>query len=328
MTAIVSCSNPSTPSPPVPAAPTVSCPADVQVVVADGGGVAVTFPPPQAAGGSAPLTVSCATPSGGLFPLGSTPVVCTATDSGARTAQCTFRVTVTLSPLLKGTKILAFGDSITAGEVSPPSQPTIKYLDPLNSYPSVLQQSLRQRYTVQDIAVINEGKPGEQVLVPDSNGLAGEGRIERLVLQYRPDVLIVLEGVNGLTQAKAEDISEGLRRGVRRAVNHGVPLVLVSTILPGGAAGPKAPDPKAVDILNAEIRSWAGAERAVLVDMFAHIDPRKEQLIGQDGLHPTVAGYASMAVLMHDMIQKNFEKTPEATPTSARLPGLFRRERP
>jgi lysophospholipase L1-like esterase len=311
--AALSCSNPSGPTPPPPsAAPAIACPADVQAGAVEGT-IAVQYPAPQATGGTAPVAVSCTMPSGAEFPVGSTTIACTATDSTARSAQCSFRVNVSLIPRLKGTKIVAFGDSITAGVVSAPATAAIR-IDLPDSYPSVLRQLLQDRYTSQDIVMINEGLPGEQVLGTGSAS-NGEGRIERLALQYKPDVLIILEGVNGLSVSNAEDIAAGLRRGVRRARATGVPLIIVSTILPGVAGRPKAPDPAAVDILNAEIRGWAGSEGAVLVDMFGHVNPQKELLIGQDGLHPTVAGYVRMAEVFRDVIQAVFEVPPAAPPT-------------
>jgi lysophospholipase L1-like esterase len=317
--AAISCSNPSGPTPPA-SGPAIACPADVQAG-AVGGAIAVEYPMPQATGGTAPLAVSCTMPSGAEFPVGSTTVACTATDSAARTAQCSLRVTVSLIPRLKGATIVAFGDSITAGVVSAPVSTALR-IDLPDSYPSVLRQFLQSRYTSQDIVMINEGLPGEQVLGTGSSS-NGEGRIERVVLQYKPDVLVILEGVNGLSVSNAEDIAEGLRRGTRRARTRGVPLILVSTILPGVTGRPKAPNPAAVEILNAEIRGWAGSEGAVLVDMFAHVNPQKELLIGQDGLHPTAAGYTRMAEVFRDVIQSSFEVTP-ATPPAGPA-GLMRR---
>lgn len=250
-----------------------------------------------------------------------TSVTCTATDSASRTAQCAFRVNVSLIPRLKGSRIVTFGDSITAGVVSAPAAAALR-IDLPNSYPSVLRQLLQDRYTSQEIVVINEGEPGELVLGTGSAS-NGEGRIERLALQYKPDVLIVMEGVNGLSVNNAEDISAGLRRGVRRARTAGVPLILVSTILPGVNGRPKAPDAKAVAILNDEIRFWVAGEGAVLVDAFAAFDAQKELLIGQDGLHPTVDGYIRLAEIFRDAIQANFEMPAAGPPPAA--PSFFRR---
>jgi lysophospholipase L1-like esterase len=256
-----------------------------------------------------------------MFNAGTTRVVCTANDAAAQTTQCSFNVTVSVIPSLKGTKILAWGDSITAGEVSPPYQPAVKYFDPTVSYPTVLGELLRARYSAQTINVINEGIPGEQVVVAGSNGMSGEDRIEPLIIKYRPDVFIMLEGVNGLnTQESVSLTSEGLRRGARRAVRQGVPLVLVSTILPGVNGRPtdrdRAPNPEFVNALNDRIRSWASAEGAVLVDSYTAIFPLRELYIGQDNLHPTVEGYRAMANVFFDTIRQRFE-APLPTSNSA-----------
>jgi lysophospholipase L1-like esterase len=181
----------------------------------------------------------------------------------------------------------------------------------------VLGGSLSARYKAQQLTMINAGLPGERVLLPGPGAKSGEGRMQDVVLEHRPDVLLVLEGVNGLSIANAEDISEGLRRGVRRAVRDGVQLVLVSTILPGVAGRPKAPDPDAVLLLNSEIRSWAGLERAVLVDSYSAFEPSKALLIGQDGLHPTPEGYKKLAETFDEAIKTHFEATPPAAPAPA-----------
>jgi lysophospholipase L1-like esterase len=311
--AATGCSTPTKPAPPVPAAPTILCPADLAADAPLNTPTVVNYVAPQATGEATPIGVACTHVSGSPFPIGTTDVICTATDALGRAAQCVFKVTVSLVVKLKGTKIVAFGDSITAGEVSLPAQSSVRYLDPQNSYPSVLNQLLTSRYRTQTITVINAGDPGERVLEK------GEGRIEQLVVEHRPDVLIVLEGVNGLsdTPGAFEGIAEGLRRGVRRAVQQKVPLVLVSTILPGVPGRPKAPNPEAVIALNAEIRSWAPAEGAVLVDSFAQFNPMKELLIGQDGLHPTLDGYRKLAEIFEQAIRATFEEPVPGSPAPA-----------
>lgn len=307
-----SCSNPTgpVPPPPPPAAPAIQCPVDIAADALNGTSAVVSYDPPKISGGSVPVTTACTIASGATLPPGTTDVTCTATDAIARTSQCVFRISVTAVPRLKGTRILAFGDSITAGEVSPPVQSSVHFLDVPNSYPSVLNGLLTARYKAQTITVLNEGISGERVLV------TGEGRIEQLVVTHRPDVLIILEGVNGLndTPDAPEEISEALRRGVRRAVAQGVPLVLVSTILPGVPGRPKAPKPDAVIDLNAGIRFWASRERAVLVDSYEQFNPMKEVLIGEDGLHPTIEGYRKLAEIFGAAIRTHFEETAPAGP--------------
>lgn len=312
----ISCSPPS--SPPPPGAPVITCPADGQSGVVQAP-AAAEYPASQPTGGTAPLPVSCAPPSGPEFPVVSTYITCAATDSAARTAECAFRsITFNVIPVLRGTTVVAFGDSITAGVLSPaaPAPPAPRMLDPSSSYPSVLEQQLQERYTSQDIVIINEGVPGEQAVGSDPIS-SGVWRIERVALQHRPDVLVILEGVNGLDVGNAEMTSEGLRWGVRRAQAVGVPLVIVSTILPGVDGRPKAPDAEAVSILNDKIRHWATIEGALLVDAFAAFYPERERLIGQDGLHPTAEGYVRLAELFRDVLRHNFEEPATSSPPAA-----------
>jgi lysophospholipase L1-like esterase len=118
-------------------------------------------------------------------------------------------------------------------------------------------------------------------------------------------------------------VSEALRRSVRRARDEDVPLILVSTILPGVEGRTKPPNPDLVQALNTEIRWWAGAEGATLIDTYNVFEPMKELLIGVDGLHPTVDGYRKMAETFFEAIRSRFEETePTAAPQ-----GLPRRGR-
>lgn len=73
--------------------PTISCPADSTVTTADGTGAIVDF----AVGtldNCTTLPFTCEPSSGSLFPIGTTPVTCTATDGAGNTASCTFNITV------------------------------------------------------------------------------------------------------------------------------------------------------------------------------------------------------------------------------------------
>jgi lysophospholipase L1-like esterase len=304
----VACSSPSEPTPPPPVAPVLSCPPDVLVELTDVPSAVVDYPAPQVNGGSQPVDVACVAPSGSTFSAGVSTVTCTATDSQARTGQCSFRVNVSLLPTLKGTKVLTFGDSITWGVVSPPAPSMVKTAGPPESYPARLQELLRERYKTQSITVINEGWPGEKITD------AGERRVETVVVEHQPDIVIILEGVNDLGgTVTPRQIGDTIRHAVRRVVRQKVPLIIVSTVLPGVEGRTKPPDPEQVDELNDEIRSWAAAEGAVLVDTFAVIDPMKERLIGTDGLHPTADGYQVMAQTFFEAIQQQFERPlPEA----------------
>jgi len=72
--------------------PTITCPPNQSVV--SGVATVVNYPPPAAADNCSGVTSSCAPPSGSVFAPGTTTVTCTANDTSANTAACTFTVTV------------------------------------------------------------------------------------------------------------------------------------------------------------------------------------------------------------------------------------------
>ena len=296
--------------------PTIACDASVSLQVA-AAPVTVDYAAPVVTGGAAPLAVSCTAPSGGTFPLGTTDVVCSATDAQQRRAQCVFQITVAIAPRLQGTRFLAFGDSITEGEVSAPAT-VPRALETQNSYPTVLQGLLRDRYVGQtnEITVFNRGKGGETA------GM-GEDRLVDEIRALNPDAVLLLEGANDVTSAMnaAEVIGSSLRADINRAYRLGVKKVFISTLLPQVVGRQKAGDIDLLDAINVQIHYVAGLEGAIVVDAFQAFDPQKELLIGIDGLHPTAEGYRRLAELFFDAIRANFEM-PEDTTAPA---GLFRR---
>ncbi|HJQ22513.1 MAG TPA: HYR domain-containing protein [Blastocatellia bacterium] len=77
--------------------PSITCPANVTSVTAQTcpptGSSVVTYPPPVATDNCPGVTTSCTPASGSTFPIGSTTVTCTATDTSGNTASCSFTVT-------------------------------------------------------------------------------------------------------------------------------------------------------------------------------------------------------------------------------------------
>ena len=74
--------------------PTITCPANITVTAAPGRRNAIVSYTPTAADNCNPVTVTCTPPSGSSFPIGTTPVNCSATDSSNNSASCSFTVTV------------------------------------------------------------------------------------------------------------------------------------------------------------------------------------------------------------------------------------------
>jgi hypothetical protein len=77
------------------AAPTLTVPADIAVAAVDASGAPVSFTPTAQDAVDGELTPGCTPVSGSVFPLGTTTVTCTATDSAAHVVTGTFTVTVT-----------------------------------------------------------------------------------------------------------------------------------------------------------------------------------------------------------------------------------------
>lgn len=85
--------------------PTVSVPGDVQAEASSAAGTTVTYGAASAVDlVDGPIVPTCAPSSGGLFPLGTTQVHCTATDAHGNSKSATFKVIVddTTPPTLSG----------------------------------------------------------------------------------------------------------------------------------------------------------------------------------------------------------------------------------
>ena len=75
--------------------PMITCPADIVMECTGPGGTVVNYADPIVTDNcDAMPTLVCVPPSGSLFPLGVTPVTCTATDMSGNVAMCVFNVTI------------------------------------------------------------------------------------------------------------------------------------------------------------------------------------------------------------------------------------------
>jgi hypothetical protein len=76
------------------APPLITCPANITVEFTDPSGAVVNYAIPIANDNCGISSTSCTPGSGSKFPIGTTLVTCTATDTSSKTASCTFNVTV------------------------------------------------------------------------------------------------------------------------------------------------------------------------------------------------------------------------------------------
>jgi lysophospholipase L1-like esterase len=286
--------------PPVRGAPAITCPPSIAAASSDGTPVVVRYAVPTPTGGVAPVRVSCAPESGSPFSVGSTSVQCTALASDGQTGTCSFPVTITPpQPILSATRFLAFGDSITLGEVTTPvpaaagagDKPSFKLIIvPTAAYPRQLQLQLAARYTPQPVQVVNAGVAGE-------SAATGAGRFQDVIRAEAPEVALLLEGVNDLAARGTAGISiaaaaiesmakEARMRNVR---------VFIATLPPPKPGGKNHIPAATIQAFNARLVSIAAGEGAILVDVYAALAGNVDAYIGSDGLHPTEIGYERVA---------------------------------
>ena len=172
------------------------------------------------------------------------------------------------------------------------------------SYPSVLQNLLQTRYAAQSPVVTNEGAPGERVT--NSDTLV---RLTGKLAEHAPEVLLLQEGVNDLHSLKSPGIPEivdGLRALAREARARGA-RVFIGTLLPERAGSCRAYHPDLIAPANDQIRAMVAGEDATLVDLYEAFRGQEGTLLGEDGLHPSAAGYAKIAETFFATIRQRLE---------------------
>lgn len=207
------------------------------------------------------------------------------------------------TPRLTRTKFLAFGDSFTAGEVTnpialSPSGVHKLVVVPAASYPTLLQSQLRATYASQSasITVQNSGEPSERIL-------DGNARFPGVFDAARPEVVLLMEGANGLPQV-GPDISTGVMRIMVQHAKNGGARVFVGSMIPQVAGRPRATTPVFETLAyNNTLQIMSTQEGITYVDLYNPMLPDAATLIGSDGLHPTEAGYRRIADLFFTAIR-------------------------
>ena len=304
----VQCSSPSAPTaaPPVVRVsdpPAITCPNSISITAPASGGTFVKYDGLQTNGGEGAVTLACSPEADTAFPVGTTNVECIATDAMKRTASCSFAVTVTAAPRLSRTRILAFGDSITAGEVIVPGTEDVILTRTALPYPAVLSQLIRERYGDQPM-VFNEGLSGEHAF--------GSNTLPRFGLAYRlnnADSVVLLEGFNDILYAEPNQGIANAEFGVRvlaasaRGQGARVFIALLTPTRPGRRQIPLG----IVQAANDRLRAVARGEGAVVIDTFTPLMADLNGYIGSDGLHPTALGYKRMGEVVFEAIRAELE---------------------
>ena len=136
-------------------------------------------------------------------------------------------------------------------------------LVPAASYPTQLQSQLRTTYSPQaaSITVINSGEPSERIL-------DGNQRFPGVFDANRPEVVLLMEGANGLPQV-GPDISTGIMRIMVQKAKNGGARVFVGSMIPQVAGRPRATTP-ASELLayNNTLQIMSTQEGVTYVDLY------------------------------------------------------------
>jgi lysophospholipase L1-like esterase len=291
--------NPIQPPPP-PADLALACPTSFVLEATSPQGTDAQFNTPSATGGRAPYAIECNPGSGGTFAIGQTPVACRVVDADMKQAACGFIVMVRVSNVLSRTLFLAFGDSITAGKIS--LSPMLSLAEP-ETYPFKLEQMLGHRYPTQDLVVLNRGLSGERT---DE----GARRLPGVLDADKPEVLLLLEGVNAVWLLSTSRQADSIRSMIMAARARGVD-VLVATVMPVAATweADHQGSMSRIRALNTRIvQIAADLNIGPVVDLFGLFEANMA-LIGVDGLHPTAEGQTRIAEAFRDEIIKRYHTT-------------------
>jgi lysophospholipase L1-like esterase len=286
------------PPPPPPDQLQITCPVHMVVEATRPDGAEVHFTSPVVTGGYPPYAIGCEPESGSVAPFGDSTVQCTATAADMAKVSCAFTVTVHVTRTLARTRFLAFGDSITDGAVT---LAPVVMLNAVDTYPYKLEQMLLQRYPTQTFVVSNQGKGGEDTR-------EGAARLPSVLDAEKPEVLLLLEGVNAVwllpTATQASSIRTMIVAARRRRVD-----VIIATLMPVSAEydARRRGSLSRIRALNDRIFEMAGEFGLEnVVDLFALFEANMH-LLGADGLHPTLEGQTRIAEAFRDEIIRRYE---------------------
>jgi len=172
-------------------------------------------------------------------------------------------------PLSASATVLAFGDSLTAGNGAPQQ----------GSYPAQLSRMI-------NLSVINGGVSGEE-------SHEGRDRLANLLDQYRPELLILCHGGNDLLRKRPlAQLEENLEAMIIMAQQRGIQVLLLGVPSPGiFLSGNKVYE---------TVADNTGVE--LIPDLIA--DVLSQPALKSDTIHPNEAGYTEIAETITSELQK------------------------
>lgn len=175
-----------------------------------------------------------------------------------------------LDPLRPNDRILAFGDSLTAGTGA----------DVDTSYSVQLQRLIGRN-------IINAGIPGE--ISAD-----GASRLPSLLDTHEPHLVLIMHGGNDLLQKRDEQqLKENLQRMYEAANQRGIQVVLVAIPKPG------------LILQDAPIYKELADELEIPLLEGALSELMKTSALKSDAVHLNAAGYEALARKIADFLKQN-----------------------
>ncbi|MCP5244770.1 MAG: arylesterase [Burkholderiales bacterium] len=166
--------------------------------------------------------------------------------------------------------ILAYGDSLTAGNGAPPAQ----------NYPSLLAEKLQR-------TVINAGVPGEI----SENGLK---RLPTLLDKHQPTLLLLCHGGNDMIRKLGKnELEKNLRAMIDEAISREISVVLIGVPKPG------------IFLESLDIYDQIAAEYNLPIEREIVPKVLADNALKSDLIHPNARGYALMADSIYLLLQKN-----------------------
>ena len=190
---------------------------------------------------------------------------------------------------------------------------------PAMSYPSRLEQELKERFPAITIRVINHGVGGQDV--PEELI-----RLDRDVIAEHPDLVIWQVGTNAVLRRDDLSADEQLiRRGVGSIKEHGSDVVLMDLQYAPRVLARPALAP--MERLIAEIAQEAHVGLFRRFEIMQEWDHTQQlapaPMIGADGLHMTDASYACLANQLAEALAWNWWSRAKLAASPRRLPDAI-----
>jgi lysophospholipase L1-like esterase len=212
---------------------------------------------------------------------------------------------------LGATRFMAFGDSITWGQISSFDGSILFDQLPGTEYPVQFDNQLESAYPTQNFTVTNEGVPGEWALQAVSNG-----RFAQRMAAQRPQALLLLEGINDLNNAQSTSATVGYLQQMVEVARLYDTTVFIGTMYQtcvsdnNGVIRQNAAD-KIVGFNNAIKAMAAGRQNVYVVDLYPifgnNCGPSGGVgILGGDGLHPNPSGYSIIATAFASAVRTVF----------------------